>query len=306
MKVNVAICTWNRARLLDQTLTEMRKLHVPPGVAWEVLLVNNNCTDDTDAVIAKHAEGLPIRRLFEPQQGISHARNCVIAAADGDLVLWTDDDVLVDRNWMAEFVAAAEKWPSAAFFGGTIEPWFAVEPPRWIRAHFERLHAAFAVLQLGDGIQQLAANQDLYTANLAVRTHVLKQFSFDPRLGRVGPSQVRGEDTVLVASLWAAGHQGVWVGTARVRHYIPPERLTRRHVWDFSYGYGRALRRRDGASAAEPLWRGAPRWALRQYWSNRLASWFYAVSHGRRWLERFMRAATMRGIIDESRACARI
>ena len=61
----VAIATWNRAKLLDRTLTEMHRLRIPPSVEWELLVVNNNCTDQTDTVISNHKKYLPIRRLFE-------------------------------------------------------------------------------------------------------------------------------------------------------------------------------------------------------------------------------------------------
>ncbi len=98
MRVETAICTWNRASLLDRTLAEFRLLEIPHGVEWEVMVVNNQCSDSTDAVIARHAAHLPIRRLVEPRPGLSHSRNCAVAAARGDLLVWTDDDVLVDRH----------------------------------------------------------------------------------------------------------------------------------------------------------------------------------------------------------------
>ncbi len=78
MNVTVAICTWNRAKLLDQTLTRMQQLRIPANVAWELLVVNNNCTDDTDAIIAGHESALPLRRLFEPKPGLSNARNFAV------------------------------------------------------------------------------------------------------------------------------------------------------------------------------------------------------------------------------------
>src|SRR5438105_3257885 len=106
MQVTVAICTWNRARLLDQTLTRMRELAVPTGLSWELLVVNNNCTDDTDAIIAKHADALPIRRLLETKQGLSNARNCALENMRGELLIWTDDDVLVDEGWLRAYVDA--------------------------------------------------------------------------------------------------------------------------------------------------------------------------------------------------------
>jgi glucosyl-dolichyl phosphate glucuronosyltransferase len=60
-----------------------------------LLVVNNNSTDNTDQIIAHHAEWLPIRRLFEPKAGKSHAANLGIQHATGELIICTDDDVLV-------------------------------------------------------------------------------------------------------------------------------------------------------------------------------------------------------------------
>jgi glycosyltransferase involved in cell wall biosynthesis len=111
----------------------MRQLRIPANVDWELLVVNNNCTDDTDAVIARHQDALPLRRLFEPEQGLSNARNSAVAVAKGDYILWTDDDVLVSSNWLVEYANAFRSWPDAAFFGGPIEPWFSTEPPAWLK-----------------------------------------------------------------------------------------------------------------------------------------------------------------------------
>jgi glycosyltransferase involved in cell wall biosynthesis len=67
MMLTIAICTWNRAKLLELTLTEMRNLQIPSGMDWEVLVVNNNCTDETDEILSRHASHLPLRRLFTLQ-----------------------------------------------------------------------------------------------------------------------------------------------------------------------------------------------------------------------------------------------
>ena len=120
MDVTVAICTWNRAKLLDATLAQMCKLRIPSGITWELLVVDNNCTDDTPAVVERYADRLPVRRLDEKNQGMSYARNCAQRAAAADLLLWTDDDVLVDEDWLAAYVRAAARWPNAGYFGGLI------------------------------------------------------------------------------------------------------------------------------------------------------------------------------------------
>ena len=96
-------------------------MRIPEGVTWELLVVNNNSTDDTESVITSYENRLPLRRLFEPSPGLSNARNHAIREAKGGLIIWTDDDVLVDSDWLAAYAAAADRWPDAAFFGGPIE-----------------------------------------------------------------------------------------------------------------------------------------------------------------------------------------
>lgn len=95
---SVAICTWNRAALLRQTLENMTKLLIPPGVEWELLVVNNNCSDATDEVIDSFSARLPIRRVFEAKPGLSNARNAAVRQARGEYVLWTDDDICVEER----------------------------------------------------------------------------------------------------------------------------------------------------------------------------------------------------------------
>ena len=101
MKVTVGICTWNRAKLLDLSLGRMISMRVPDGVTWELLVVNNNSTDDTEKVLASYEDRLPLRTFFEAAPGKSNALNRAVGEAQGDLIIWTDDDVLVDSGWLA-------------------------------------------------------------------------------------------------------------------------------------------------------------------------------------------------------------
>src|SRR5512134_131488 len=103
MDLTVAICTWNRGELLRKTLEQMTELVVPPGVTWELLVVNNNSTDHTDAVAAGFRRRLPLRYLVEPTPGKSNACNLAVREARGDYILWTDDDVLVSPQWLAAY-----------------------------------------------------------------------------------------------------------------------------------------------------------------------------------------------------------
>ena len=109
MLITVGICTFNRAESLRRTLNSLAAMEVPADFAWELVVVNNNSTDHTDAMINEDHGRLPIRREFEKRPGHSNARNRAIDAARGDYIVWTDDDVVVDPGWLS----ASEKTSAA-------------------------------------------------------------------------------------------------------------------------------------------------------------------------------------------------
>jgi len=115
MRITVAICTFNRAKLLARTLSCVEGVAVPDGIELQLVVVDNNSTDETDSVLSSFESRLPLLRLFEPKQGHTNARNTAIEHARGELILWTDDDVLVGREWIAEYARAAQSQPEAAF-----------------------------------------------------------------------------------------------------------------------------------------------------------------------------------------------
>ena len=128
--LTVAICTWNRAALLRQTLEQMTALTIPADVTWELLVVDNNSNDETAVVIGEFVNRLPIRALLESTPGLSNARNTAVAAARGEYILWTDDDVLVDRTWLSAYATAVARYHDACVYGDAVKPWFSETTPR--------------------------------------------------------------------------------------------------------------------------------------------------------------------------------
>lgn len=299
MDITVAICTWNRADLLDMTLMEMRKLRIEPGLKWEILIVNNRCTDHTDEVIARHESHLPLKRLYEPKQGHSNARNCAVNAAKGDLLIWTDDDVLVDENWINAYLEAAKAHPDAVFFGGTVDPLFEAEPPMWIHKHRHLTEGALALRRLGREVRPFSAEEFPFGANMAFRMSKLPSLSFDPKLGRVGTGLISGDETQVLQQLKAQKCLGIWVGNARVRHYVPRERLTTRYMWKFWAGLGATETRQHGLPEGKYVL-NMPRWMIRQYFVERLQLMRVAFRKDQRWADAFRRAAFTWGVLRES------
>lgn len=300
--MTIAIPTWNRARLLDRTLARLRELQIPAGLKWDVLVVDNNSPDDTQAVVKKHAAALPLYSIIEPRIGVANARNCVLENARGGHVVWTDDDVLVESDWLVEHLKAAERFPDAGFFGGTVDPWFAVEPPAWVLEHLKYLEGPFAIRRHGPEVRPLVEPETVFGANMAFRMRYFRDARFDANLGRSGFGLLSGEETELMERVATAGHYGVWVGSARVKHYIPAKRLTTRYVWKFFHGLGRTYHRLKPYDRTVARAFGAPRWLVRKYAVERAKSLALWPCRGDGWIRNFTEAAITRGLIDEFRA----
>ncbi len=298
--VSVAICTWNRAALLHQTLTKMCDLRVADSVKWELLVVDNNSTDNTADVVAAFVDRLPVRRVLERNQGHSHARNRAVSEVVGDLLIWTDDDVLVDHQWLQGYVDAAQRWPEAGYFGGPIEPWFEHEPPGWIQMNMEALLAPFVALDLGLEERQFAPGQSPYGANMAFRRSAFDGRRFDPNLGLRPGSAIRNEETEYCKRLAESGFVGVWVPAARVQHFVVAERLTLPFLRDYFEGGGRTQIRIEGPDNSPRIW-GIPRWLYRRYAELRIRAAWRRVTRDPFWPRPYFEAARHLGMILETR-----
>jgi glucosyl-dolichyl phosphate glucuronosyltransferase len=263
MNLTVTICTYNRCSLLSQTLGQMTNLIIPDGVEWELLVVNNNSTDSTEEVVRSFATNLPIRCVFEPKPGKSNALNTATATARGDYILWTDDDVLVDRGWIAAYWEAFQRHPDAGFFGGPIEPLFEGSPPKWLERSLLQITDAFAIRDFGEQPFLISKEYHPYGANFVVRKKEQLLYPYDPRLGRQPGTFIGGEETAVVNAMLDGGIEGWWVPGARVKHYTPRTRQTIRYLRGFYFGDGERFGLEPVEDGIAMLFR-APRFLWRQ------------------------------------------
>ena len=249
--LTLAVSTWNRAERLRRLLTSVEAA-TPPPVPWEVLVVDNNSTDATRAVASELAGRLPLRYVFEPVQGSSAARNRALQEASGDLVVFIDDDVTIDADFLATYAAASSAHPDAAFFGGTIEVRFEQPEPTWVHFDPRSLVSLFGQLHIDPDCLSVGAEKVPYGANFAVRRSRVGEARFDPALGVKGKQRINGEETLFFAQLLGAGATGRWLPDAVVHHWIPPDLATVTHLWRYFVGMGRmqAHVRGCGASVA--------------------------------------------------------
>ncbi|MFO0938487.1 MAG: glycosyltransferase [Gemmataceae bacterium] len=311
MKVSVAICTWNRAALLDQTLASFQELTIPPGLRWEILIVNNNCTDETQKVIEKYRTVLPIVALLETKQGQSHARNCATNAATGDVIVWTDDDVKPDPQWLVQYVEAFSRYPDASFFGGKIKPWYESVPPLWISENEQSFQGMLVIRDLGAEERQFAVStenavqsESPFGANMAVRTDVQRRHMYDPKLGKVKNSNVTADETDMFRRIRESGGHGMWIPSASIKHFVTRSRMTTRYLWSYHHGQGQSEVRTQVFLLPwnTPVFNHAPRWVYKKKYVTLALSWSkWLVGHSD-WAVTYARYAKYAGMIDEFHA----
>ena len=130
--ISVCICTHNRSQSLRRTLESLADQHDLNEGGLEVLIIDNNCTDDTSQVVEAFQTALPIRLVTESHQGLARARNRAVKEFEGDVLLFTDDDIRFGTGWVSAYRDAFRRFPDAVYFGGRILPDWGDAKPGWI------------------------------------------------------------------------------------------------------------------------------------------------------------------------------
>jgi glucosyl-dolichyl phosphate glucuronosyltransferase len=260
--ITIAVCTWNRARLIEQTLHSFTRLEIPPGLQWEVIVINNNSPDATEAVLDSFVPRLPLRYFLEMQQGIAHARNRAVREARGEIILWTDDDVQVKPNWLGGYASAFAGDPECGFFGGPVELRFEGVPPAWLLDGLDLIGGALGQVRVPGDLPIGEGPQLPFNCNMAVRREHHLTMPYDTRYGRKAGGLVSGEETVFLRELLARGVKGRWLSDVTVLHAVPVERQSVDYLRKALTGVGHELGIRSPAHSKLEF-RGIPLWLWR-------------------------------------------
>jgi len=296
--VTVAIGTYNRARWLKEALAFLSCQDYPLD-RYELIIVDNNSTDDTRAVVESFAGApKPPKYFFEPKQGSSHARNRAIAESKGEIICFTDDDVLGHKAWLGRLIAPLlmPGNENVGVVGGEVYPIFPDGLPRWLEGQFR----PFGYRK---DTGPLRKHQLPSTANVALRRSVLDKLgAFRTDLGRLPNRLTAGEDHDLMRRIEAAGFGFWFVPDADLQHVVPGNRLTFKYAMKLSYD----------ASCSRVVERGGfpgyTGWLMSRIFLytlfvpiscliGLLCFIVFQTGHGKRWLTRAAKAA---GYVTES------
>ena len=236
--LSVVISTYNRADVLARALESLCEQDLDPS-RYEVVVVDNNSTDDTPEVIRSFAGKTPeVLSVFEPRQGVSYGRNTGILTASAPIIAFTDDDVRVPRNWVSTILAVLSQHPEVSCVGGKVLPnWTRPLPPWLTREHWGPL----ALLDYGDDPLYVDANRRLCLigANVAFRREVFDEIgTFSPHV-QTFRRAAGTEDHELLLRLWRHGSRGLYWPSLVATADIAAERMRRGYHRRWHYRHGR-------------------------------------------------------------------
>lgn len=226
LDISVVFATRDRAEQLEHTLAAYRALDTT-GISWELVVIDNNSRDGTAVVLAAAAGPLPLTRLFVAAGGQNRARNVAIERLRGELVIFTDDDVLPEPNYLQAYTAAAARWPDEVIFGARIEPRFPDNTPAWLRSNnFAFATTAFARYHPAE--HEGPVKRHPYGPSFAIRRHALTGRRFPEHLGPQSGAYPMGGEGYFLRDIAAQGYRYIHVPEARVEHIVRTEQITER------------------------------------------------------------------------------
>lgn len=234
-RIAVIICTFNRCNYLLGLFESLLKQTLPIS-EFEVIVVDNNSNDDTKIVTEGFLrKGLRLKYIFEPEQGLSKARNRGLRETAAPIVVYIDDDGIAGPDWLRSIVAGFLIDEEVVCAGGPVFLDWQGERPNWLPTQYDSIYTC---LDFGSKQHYLSPNKYLVGANVAFRREWLSGINgFSCELGRKGSCLLSGEEARVYQQVFAAGRAALYVPDAKIFHRVPPERkkrpwVFRRLFWD--------------------------------------------------------------------------
>lgn len=266
--ISVVICTYNRCESLRDTLDSLLNQVCEEIFDYEVIVVDNNSKDKTKVVVESYITKFNgnSRYIFEGKQGLSHARNRGVKEARGEIIAFTDDDVVVDQRWLFNIARCFQDYNYDGI-GGRILPLYSKNISSWIKNNKDLLKGPLVMYDYGEDIQiyNRGYMQPFVGANMAYKNECFSKgnlFRIDLGVGK----GVLGEDTEFFMRLAEKNKRLFYCGKVLVWHKVDKRRMSLIYVARWNIATGRHLLLIDKKSIEEKLvkWFGVPRYLIRR------------------------------------------
>lgn len=277
MTISFIICTYNREKYIYECLSRLAKNTEQDG--WEIILVNNNSTDNTAAECARFTHNYPnveYHYFVETQQGLSYARNRGIAEAHGDWFVFLDDDAMVAEDYIAHLKQHLLQHSEAGAFGGAIEPFFEGETPKWLNPWAMGFVSA---IDLGETVKLFPKNAYPIGANMGIKKSTVDTIGvFNTALGRSGNNLMGGEEKDIFNRVRQANIPILYFPGIKVQHCIPPKRTTKSFIAQLGLGVGCSEKLRTQNISIFSYYKRLFMECVK--WGGTIVIWFYYAIQG--------------------------
>jgi len=231
--IDICICTCNREAYLRQCLEALMQQSVAGRT--QVTVVDNHSTDQTAAYVQSLASATSIiRYVYEPNPGLSQARNTGWKSSTSDWIFYLDDDCLPPNGIVTEALRLIDAMSGMDAFGGPIEPLFEDEPPAWLPEGFGQFSMTY------DQVTPITSGY-IRGGCMLIRRSVLDQLSgFNPSFGVEGRTLRYGEEIEFQYRMRKSGHAIAYAPGLKTGHYVRSAKISLRWVLRSEYA-----RRRD-------------------------------------------------------------
>lgn len=239
LEFSVVIATYKGANRIGNVLERLRSQSQIESLSWEVLVVDNNSTDTTQEVVATYASDFPVplKYVFEAQQGAAFARSRGATEANGDWIAFLDDDNLPNDDWLFQAAQFAQNRPHIGAFNGQIHGAYEVEPP----AEVKDIAVYLAIVERGSKPHRydrvLPPTAGLVVQRQVWLTHVPKRPAL---VGRTTSAMLGSEDIEAILHIQNAGWEIWYNPNMHLDHQIPHWRLERSYLLKLVRGVGLA------------------------------------------------------------------
>lgn len=268
--ITLVIATYNSVNTLKRTLESINSLEPVPDVDTQVVVINNNSNDDTDRFLDEYNCQFEFLKLFQINQGQNYAKNTLFSEKIelGDLVIFTDDDVVLSPQFLQKYANAARQQSNFDIFGGTVEALWPSTPPSSILQGID-VAVAFAVTPTEKGYKTGEVSPTkMHGPNFAIRKRIFEAgFKFNENVGPNGSNYMMGSETELLYRLKNDGFRAFFDSSNVVQHIIREKQLTDDWIGSRAHKAGRSLimhQARQGHKILSSELFGYPRWAIKE------------------------------------------
>jgi len=234
--ISIVICTFNRDYVLCETIKSFFACQ-DDGIDYELLLVDNNSTDGTKKFAQElAARDHRVRYLFEPNQGLSHARNRGIRESRGESIVFVDDDVFFSPNWLTTLASTLKRHTDALCIGGKVAVHFDSGQPQWID---DDMLWIYGITRYGDYERELHFPEIPRGGNMAFRRTVFEQIGmFHTSLGRKGHNLLSCDENHFLLRAAKKNVKVIYSPDMQIFHRIPASRTNQKWILNRYYWEG--------------------------------------------------------------------